>query len=99
MILALDIGNTNIVIGYLESEENIVFVERLSTDLGKTSLEYAISIKNSISRNLIIFTSTIFCCIPTLKFVSCTLIRGRKFSQFAFFICCLSASCRSIIVV
>ena len=46
MILALDIGNTNIVIGYLESEENIVFVERLSTDLGKTSLEYAISIKN-----------------------------------------------------
>lgn len=46
MILALDIGNTNIVIGYLESEENIVFVERLSTDLDKTSLEYAISIKN-----------------------------------------------------
>ena len=46
MILALDIGNTNIVIGYLESEDNIVFVERLSTDLTKTSLEYAISFKN-----------------------------------------------------
>ncbi|MBU3805926.1 MAG: type III pantothenate kinase [Candidatus Fournierella pullistercoris] len=46
MILALDVGNTNIVIGYLESEENIAFVERLSTDLSKTSLEYAISFKN-----------------------------------------------------
>lgn len=46
MILALDVGNTNIVIGYLESETNIVFVERLSTNLSKTTLEYAIQIKN-----------------------------------------------------
>lgn len=46
MILALDVGNTNIVIGYLESEDNIVFVERLSTNLSKTTLEYAIQIKN-----------------------------------------------------
>lgn len=46
MILAIDIGNTNIVLGCLNSEEDIMFVERLSTDRTKTVLEYAISIKN-----------------------------------------------------
>ena len=45
MILAIDIGNTNIVIGCCDDEE-IYFVERLSTDPGKTELEYAISFKN-----------------------------------------------------
>lgn len=45
MILAIDIGNTNIVIGCIEGE-NISFVERLYTDVKKTELEYAISIKN-----------------------------------------------------
>ena len=46
MILAIDIGNTNIVLGCLNSEEDIMFVERLSTDRTKTVLEYTISIKN-----------------------------------------------------
>ena len=46
MILAIDIGNTNIVLGCLNSEEDVTFVERLSTDRGRTALEYAISIKN-----------------------------------------------------
>lgn len=46
MVLAIDIGNTNIVIGCLKSEEDVAFVERLSTDTTKTVLEYAISIKN-----------------------------------------------------
>lgn len=45
MILAIDIGNTNIVIGCIQGEE-ILFVERLSTDSTKTVLEYAISFKN-----------------------------------------------------
>lgn len=45
MILAIDIGNTNIVIGCIR-EEDILFVERLSTDSTKTVLEYAISFKN-----------------------------------------------------
>lgn len=40
MILAVDIGNTNIVIGCIE-EKNISFVERISTDRQKTTLEYA----------------------------------------------------------
>lgn len=46
MVLAIDIGNTNIVIGCLKSEKEVAFVERLSTDTTKTVLEYAISIKN-----------------------------------------------------
>ena len=45
MILAIDIGNTNIVLGCLREEE-ILFTERLSTDHAKTDLEHAISIKN-----------------------------------------------------
>lgn len=45
MILAIDIGNTNIVIGCCD-QETIHFVERLSTGNGKTELEYAIIVKN-----------------------------------------------------
>ncbi|MCR1842400.1 type III pantothenate kinase [Murimonas intestini] len=45
MILAIDIGNTNIVIGCISNEKTL-FVERLSTDATKTELEYAISFKN-----------------------------------------------------
>ena len=44
MILAIDIGNTNIVIGCLDHKE-IYFVERLSTVRTKTELEYAVDIK------------------------------------------------------
>ena len=45
MILAIDIGNTNMVIGCIENRE-CAFVERLSTVRTKTELEYAIDIKN-----------------------------------------------------
>lgn len=45
MILAIDMGNTNIVIGCID-DDHTYFVERMSTDLSKTELEYAISIKN-----------------------------------------------------
>lgn len=44
MILAVDIGNTNIVIGCIEGEK-VRFVERVSTDLSKTELEYAVEFK------------------------------------------------------
>lgn len=44
MIFAIDIGNTNIVIGCMEKEK-ILFIERLSTDESKTELEYAVSFK------------------------------------------------------
>ncbi|MCD8125314.1 MAG: type III pantothenate kinase [Lachnospiraceae bacterium] len=43
MILAIDIGNTNIVVGAMEGDTPL-FVERLSTDSGKTDLEYAVSL-------------------------------------------------------
>ena len=45
MILAIDIGNTNIVIGCMDGKKG-VFIERLSTVRTKTELEYAIDIKN-----------------------------------------------------
>ncbi len=45
MILAIDIGNTNIVVGCFDKEK-VLFVERVSTDHTKTELEYAISLKN-----------------------------------------------------
>ena len=41
MILAIDVGNTNIVVGCVEGRESL-FVERLSTDSGKTAMEYAV---------------------------------------------------------
>lgn len=44
MILAIDMGNTNIVVGCIKDGE-ILFVERLCTNLAETELEYAIGIK------------------------------------------------------
>ena len=47
MLLAIDIGNTNIVLGCIRDEDDqILFAERLSTDHNKTALEYAISFRN-----------------------------------------------------
>lgn len=45
MILAIDMGNTNIVIGGIDSTRTY-FVERITTNHIKTGLEYAINIKN-----------------------------------------------------
>ena len=44
MILAIDMGNTNIEIGCVD-DEKILFTERVSTDRRKTELEYAVLIK------------------------------------------------------
>lgn len=44
MILAIDIGNTNIVIGCIDKTKTY-FIERLSTVRTKTELEYAVDIK------------------------------------------------------
>jgi len=44
MILTIDIGNSNIVLGGVEGE-NIVFEARLRTDPTKTSDEYCIDLK------------------------------------------------------
>lgn len=45
MILAIDMGNTNIVVGGIDSEQTY-FVERITTNHVKTALEYAVNIKN-----------------------------------------------------
>lgn len=45
MILAVDMGNSNIVVGGLDDQATY-FEERITTDDRKTSLEYAIMLKN-----------------------------------------------------
>ena len=47
MVLAIDIGNTNIVIGCFEGER-ILFVERVSTNHNATDLEYASIIRMAL---------------------------------------------------
>ena len=45
MILAIDMGNTNTVIGGID-EKKTYFIERVTTDQNRTATEYAVSIKN-----------------------------------------------------
>ena len=47
MILAIDVGNSNIVLGCIDGE-NILFRERISTDQSATDLQYASHIKMSL---------------------------------------------------
>ena len=46
MILAIDIGNTNIVLGCFE-DDNIILRERISTNHTATVIEYAATIKTA----------------------------------------------------
>ena len=48
MLLAIDIGNTNIVIGGIKDDQ-IVFEARIATDHIKTSDQYGVEIKNILS--------------------------------------------------
>lgn len=48
MILAIDIGNTNIVLGALE-QSKILFEARMATDLVKTSDQYCAELKTMLS--------------------------------------------------
>lgn len=45
MILAVDIGNTNIVLGTIEGEQ-ILFLERMATDRSATETEYLVRIRS-----------------------------------------------------
>ena len=47
MILAIDIGNTNIVIGCCE-KNSVLFMERLTTDHNATPLQYAIELRAAL---------------------------------------------------
>ena len=53
MIFAIDVGNTNIVIGCCEGDE-ILFRERVSTNHTATSLEYAAIFKTAFEMNNVI---------------------------------------------
>jgi len=48
MILAIDIGNTNIVLGGIE-ENQLKFVARIATNAVKTEDEYATKIKSILA--------------------------------------------------
>ena len=50
MVLAVDIGNSNIVLGCFENGR-IIFVERLATNQHSTALEYAVIIKTVLELN------------------------------------------------
>ena len=52
MILALDVGNSNIVIGCIDNG-NIVFDGRLATNSAKTDMELAVLLKNILTLNKI----------------------------------------------
>ena len=47
MLLAIDIGNTNIVIGCIKNDE-ILFEARIATDRTRTSDQYGVEIKNML---------------------------------------------------
>ena len=48
MILAIDIGNTNIVLGCFD-DDNIILRERISTNHTATTIEYAATIKTAFA--------------------------------------------------
>ncbi len=50
MVLALDIGNTNVVVGAIEGEE-ILFLDRLATDRNATELEYMVQLRSVLKLN------------------------------------------------
>lgn len=50
MIIAIDVGNTNIVFGCLD-DEHIYFISRISTDRFRTSDEYAVLFKSILEMN------------------------------------------------
>lgn len=50
MIIAVDIGNTNIVLGCAENDK-ILFRERIATNQTATELEYAVSIRAALDMN------------------------------------------------
>lgn len=52
MILAIDMGNTNTVIGGID-EEKTYFIERVTTDQNRTDTEYAVAIKNVLEMHQI----------------------------------------------
>lgn len=57
MILAIDIGNSNVVIGCLDENNNVKSLFRMVTDLKKTEYEYASTMKNILEFNQVDLTA------------------------------------------
>ena len=51
-ILAIDMGNTNIVIGCVD-DDKVIFEERLSTDLSKTELILMVQLYRQLFHSLL----------------------------------------------
>ncbi len=65
MVLAIDIGNTNIVAGGL-TRDHIFFTERISTLFAKTELEYAVDIKTILDLNHVAYSEITGCIIASV---------------------------------
>ena len=51
MLLAVDIGNTNVVFGCVDDDDNVLLFERISTNHNATAAEYAVFIKTLLEMN------------------------------------------------
>ena len=51
MVLVLDVGNTNIVVGCIDRSENIKFVARIDTDINKSEAQYTSILKDLFKLN------------------------------------------------
>lgn len=51
MLLAVDIGNTNIVFGCVDDNDEVVLFERISTNHNATAAEYAVLIRTILEMN------------------------------------------------
>lgn len=84
MILTVDVGNTNIVLGGFDGE-HLVFQSRIATDTGKMSDEYAVLFKDVLKLNGCmteffdggIISSVVPQLTPTLKRALKRLIEGK----------------------
>ena len=78
MILAVDVGNTNIVVGTV-GRAGVAFVERISTDHKKTDLEYAVMFRTILELHGIngedLCGSVISSVVPNINNTLCTAIR------------------------
>ena len=67
MLLAIDIGNSNVVIGCLDETDHVRALFRMVTDLKKTEDEYAAGMKTILEYNHIDcseFEGAIICSVP-----------------------------------
>lgn len=81
MVLCIDIGNSNIVLGGFE-EDKLIFVSRVSTDISKTSDEYAITILSVLSLRGIDRNTVDGCIISSVVPVLNPIIKGAVKASF-----------------